>query len=99
MNRLARRVANLEASLLPTPPTAALTPELREAVERVAAQEGLDPDDLLAEAGALVREMAAAGAVTLEQQVAYLADRDGMSESEPFAAHKAADRHQKGHTG
>ena len=99
MNRLARRVAHLEASLPPPPPTAALTPELREAVERVAAQEGLDPDEVLAEAGALVREMAAAGAVTLEQQVAYLADRDGMSESELFAALEAADHHQQGHTG
>jgi len=99
MNRLARRVAHLEASLPPTPPTAALTPELREAVERIAAQEGLDLDEVLAEAGALVREMAADGAVTLDQQVAYLADRDGMSESEPFAAREAADRHRNGHTG
>ncbi len=75
MSRLARRVAKLEASLPPSPPRLpilALTPEIRDAVEYVAAQEGLDPDDLLTEMAALVREMAAAGAVTLEQQVAYL---------------------------
>jgi len=99
MSLLARKVATLNASLPPTPPTVALTPELREAVERVAAQEGLDPGDLLAEAGALAREMAAAGAVTPEKQVAYLVHRDGMSESELFAALEAADHHRKGHTG
>ncbi len=73
MSRLARRVAALATSRPATPPPVALTPEIREAVGRVAGQEGLDPDDLLAEVGALVREMATARAVTPAQHVAYLA--------------------------
>jgi hypothetical protein len=61
---------------------ATLEVELREAAERVAAKHGLEPEEVLTEAQALVERAAAAGARTETEVVAFLAREHGMTEEE-----------------
>jgi hypothetical protein len=52
---------------------------LREAAERVAAEEGLEPAEVLAEAQALVARAEAAGARTEAEVIAFLAREQGLT--------------------
>lgn len=55
---------------------------LREAVARVAAEHGLEPDEVLADAQALVARAAAAGARTEAEVVAVVAREQGLTVAE-----------------
>jgi division protein CdvB (Snf7/Vps24/ESCRT-III family) len=79
------RTGRLEASLQQVAlrrEVAVQDAELREAVTRVAAETGVDPADLLAEAQALVERAAAAGARTQAEVHAFALGELGMTEEE-----------------
>lgn len=71
------RVRRLETTRVPRRGLSSWGPELLRAVDEIAAERGLDPADVLAEAQAIMEQCEAAGATTSQEVVAFLAAETG----------------------